>query len=185
MYFGLGSSPFARRYLGNRSFFLFLRVLRCFSSPAYLPYVMDWRMDAWSSSMRVAPFGDPRINGYLLLPEAFRSLSRPSSALSAKASTLRPSCLTFCDLYLSLCLIPWDPAALRMKTRSPSCTSVYRSGSRYMNECFVKCYFAVTSRCLPIFCVFWNYVFSFQGTCWLFQPYRTPICSGSRIGEKT
>ena len=30
---GLGLSPFARRYLGNRFFFLFLRVLRCFSSP--------------------------------------------------------------------------------------------------------------------------------------------------------
>ena len=30
---GLGSSPFARHYLGNRSLFLFLRVLRCFSSP--------------------------------------------------------------------------------------------------------------------------------------------------------
>ena len=35
---GLGSSPFARRYLGNRCFFLFLRVLRCFSSPGYLLY---------------------------------------------------------------------------------------------------------------------------------------------------
>ena len=32
-FFGLGSSLFARRYLGNRFFFLFLRVLRCFSSP--------------------------------------------------------------------------------------------------------------------------------------------------------
>ena len=30
---GLGSFPFARRYSGNRCFFLFLRVLRCFSSP--------------------------------------------------------------------------------------------------------------------------------------------------------
>ena len=30
---GLGSSPFARRYWGNRCYFLFLRVLRCFSSP--------------------------------------------------------------------------------------------------------------------------------------------------------
>src|SRR5690554_896721 len=30
---GLGSSRFARRYWGNRFFFLFLRVLRCFSSP--------------------------------------------------------------------------------------------------------------------------------------------------------
>ena len=40
--------------------------------------------------MQVAPFGDPRISGYLLLAAAFRSLSRLSSALSAKASALRP-----------------------------------------------------------------------------------------------
>ena len=39
---------------------------------------------------RVSPFRYLRINGYVLLPEAFRSLSRLSSALSAKASTLRP-----------------------------------------------------------------------------------------------
>jgi hypothetical protein len=31
--FGLSCFPFARRYLGNRGFFLFLGVLRCFSSP--------------------------------------------------------------------------------------------------------------------------------------------------------
>ena len=35
-FLGLGSFPFARRYLGNRCFFLFLRVLRCFSSPGSL-----------------------------------------------------------------------------------------------------------------------------------------------------
>ena len=86
---GLGSFRFARRYSGNRCFFLFLRLLRCFSSPGSLPYVMDWRMDTWSLSRWVSPFGYLRINGYLLLPAAFRSLSRPSSALSAKASTLR------------------------------------------------------------------------------------------------
>ena len=39
--------------------------------------------------MGVSLFRDPRIFGYLLLPAAFRSLSRLSSALSAKASTLR------------------------------------------------------------------------------------------------
>ena len=39
---GLGSSPFARRYLGNRCFFLFLRVLRCFSSPGYLLYTYEF-----------------------------------------------------------------------------------------------------------------------------------------------
>ena len=85
---GLGSFHFARRYFGNRFFFLFLRLLRCFSSPGSLPYVMYWRMDDWSLSSRVSPFRNPRINGYLLLPVAYRSLSRLSSALSAKASTL-------------------------------------------------------------------------------------------------
>ena len=39
---------------------------------------------------RVSPFRYPWITGYLLLPMAFRSLSRLSSALSAKASSLRP-----------------------------------------------------------------------------------------------
>ena len=40
-------------------------------------------------SGRVPPFGYPWITAYLRLPMAFRSLSRPSSAISALASTLR------------------------------------------------------------------------------------------------
>ena len=48
-------------------------------------------MDDRSLSCRVSPFRHPRIMGYLLLPAAFRSLSRLSSALSAKASALCPS----------------------------------------------------------------------------------------------
>ena len=32
----MASSPFARRYLENRCFFLFLELLRCFSSPRFL-----------------------------------------------------------------------------------------------------------------------------------------------------
>ena len=94
---GLGSFPFARRYLGNRCFFLFLRLLRCFSSPGSPPYVMDWRMDDTSSSYRVSPFRHLRIKDYLHLPAAFRSLSRLSSALSAKASTLCSSLLNLFD----------------------------------------------------------------------------------------
>ena len=88
--FSLGSFPFARRYSGNRCFFLFLRVLRCFSSPGSLHTPMDSVHDDRSSSCRVPPFRHPRLNGYLLLPAAFRSLSRLSSALSAKASALCP-----------------------------------------------------------------------------------------------
>ena len=90
---GLGSAGFARRYFRHRCFFLFLRLLRCFSSPGSPPYVMDWRTDTRGLLVWVSPFRDLRINGYLLLPAAFRSLSRLSSALSAKASTLRSSSL--------------------------------------------------------------------------------------------
>ena len=38
---------------------------------------------------RVAPFGNLRINAYVPLPVAYRSLSRPSSAPDAKAFPLR------------------------------------------------------------------------------------------------
>ena len=41
-------------------------------------------------SCRVSPFGHPRINARLTAPQAYRSLPRPSSAPSAKASTMRP-----------------------------------------------------------------------------------------------
>ena len=41
----------------------------------------------------VAPFGNLRINACLQLPGAYRCLSRPSSAPSAKASTVRPCSL--------------------------------------------------------------------------------------------
>ena len=98
---GLGSFAFARRYSQNRCFFLFLRLLRCFSSPGSLPYVMDWRMDTYSLCTWVSPFRYLRIKAYLQLPEAFRSLSRLSSALSAKASTLRSFLL---DLFRCIAL---------------------------------------------------------------------------------
>ena len=86
---GLGSFGFARRYSQNRVFFLLLRLLRCFSSPGSLHNTMDSCYGDGSLFRRVSPFRHPWIIGYLLLPMAFRSLSRLSSALSAKASTLR------------------------------------------------------------------------------------------------
>ena len=39
--YGLGSSNFARHYFQNRLFFLFLRVMRCFSSPGSLRTTID------------------------------------------------------------------------------------------------------------------------------------------------
>jgi hypothetical protein len=46
--------------------------------------------DDGSLCRRVAPFGNQRINARVQLPVAYRSLPRPSSSLSAKASTMRP-----------------------------------------------------------------------------------------------
>ena len=52
---------------------------------------------------RIAPFGYLRINMYLPFPAAFRSLSRPSSAPSAKAFALRPFSLDLLRvLFLSI-----------------------------------------------------------------------------------
>ena len=44
-------------------------------------------------SVWVSPFRNPRINAHVQLPAAFRSLSRLSSAPSARASALRPTML--------------------------------------------------------------------------------------------
>ena len=86
---GLGSFHFARRYFGNHGCFLFLRLLRCFSSPGSLRMPMNSVYGDGGFLRRVSPFRNLRVIGYLLLAAAYRSLSRLSSALSAKASTLR------------------------------------------------------------------------------------------------
>ena len=85
---GLGSFHFARRYSENRVFFLFLRLLRCFSSPGALRNTMYSCYGDGASLHRVSPFGCLRLNACLRLPVAFRSLPRPSSAVGARASTL-------------------------------------------------------------------------------------------------
>ena len=74
-----------------REYSLFLPLLRCFSSRTYLTQAylvqpgVTGHYPGW-----VSPFGHPRINACSLLPEAFRCLPRPSSALGAKASTSCP-----------------------------------------------------------------------------------------------
>ena len=52
---------------------------------------------------RVSTFGDLRVNGYLLLTAAYRSLSRPSSAPSAKASALCPCLLDLSLVFFAHC----------------------------------------------------------------------------------
>ena len=61
---------------GIISYFLFLEVLRCFSSLRLPLYLCT---DNYPSGNWVVPFGNPGIKGHLHLPQAYRSLSRPSS----------------------------------------------------------------------------------------------------------
>ena len=80
---------------------------------------------------RVPPFGNLRIKAYLQLPEAYRSLSRPSSAISAMASTLRSCSL---DLASSRQLLL--PKTLE---------------SSNQQRLFVVCFFPVQfSRCVEV-----------------------------------
>ena len=85
---GLASSAFARHYLRNLGWFLFLSLLRCFSSGGSLRSTMDSLNDTWFFIMWVSPFGNLRVSAYLQLTAAYRSLSRPSSAPNAKAFPL-------------------------------------------------------------------------------------------------
>ena len=128
---GLGSYDFARRYFRNRCFFLFLRLLRCFSSAGSLRMTMDSSYGTWCLTMWVSPFGYLRIYGYLLLPAAFRSLSRPSSAPSARASALRPFCLT------------------APHTHSVACAGFFRN-FRFSLVLYLFGYLSVSSMSLPI-----------------------------------
>ena len=91
---GLGYSLFARHYSGSRGFFPFLRLLRCFSSPAchFSPYVFR-REHARITTRRFPHSEIPGSKVGQHLTRAYRSRPRPSSALGAKASTVCPSSL--------------------------------------------------------------------------------------------
>ena len=75
---GLGSSPFARHYWGNHCLFSFPAGTKMFQFPAL---ALTLSVSDRPSDGRVVPFGNLQIKGYLHLPEAYRSLSRPSSPL--------------------------------------------------------------------------------------------------------
>lgn len=95
----MASSHFARRYFGNRCFFLFLHLLRCFSSVGSLPITYEFSNGYLISLLSEFPHSEIYdYCGCLLLIIAFRSLPRPSSALITKAFTL-------CSLFLNLLFV--------------------------------------------------------------------------------
>ena len=75
---GLAFSAFARHYLRNHGCFLFLWVLRCFTSPRslLLPYVFRQRSpDITPVSFEVSLFGDPRIEARLPAPRGLSQVT--------------------------------------------------------------------------------------------------------------
>ena len=85
---GLGCSASARRYSRNHCCFLFLRLLRCFSSAGSPP---GMRRDIPRGMG--CPIRTPADQPPLRVPADFRSLARPSSPRGAQASPVRPSLL--------------------------------------------------------------------------------------------
>ena len=80
---GLGSSAFARRYSRNHCYFLFLRVLRCFSSPRWLRL----------RRCRVAPAGSPiRTSADLFAFADPRGFSQLVTSFFASGSLRHPPC---------------------------------------------------------------------------------------------
>ena len=66
---------------------IFLRILRCFTSPRFAHPVLCIQTGATPyDRCQVSPFGNLRIKACVPLPEAYRSLLRPSSPDDAKAS---------------------------------------------------------------------------------------------------
>src|SRR6267143_2839532 len=79
---------------------------------------------------RVAPFGNPGITACLQLPQAYRSLPRPSSPPCAKASTVRPYAL---DL-IALGVIPQHHTHHTSVVKERTTLSVIRHPSSVTTE---------------------------------------------------
>ena len=88
--FGLDFSLFARCYWGNPVWFLFLPLLRCFSSGGSRS--LRSAAGPRRSPQQEVPLRDPRIYDCVRLPGAFRSLPRPSSAFKPSHSPDGVSC---------------------------------------------------------------------------------------------
>ena len=84
---GLGCSPFARHYWGNHCCFLFLRVLRCFSSPRWPPSRMTGCPIRKSADQRLCapPRGFSQLAASFIASESLGIRRAPFLTFSAAA----------------------------------------------------------------------------------------------------
>jgi hypothetical protein len=92
---GLASSDFARHYSRNHFCFLFLPVLRCFTSRRSLhtPYFIQVQVTRHNSCW-VSPFGHPRINARLPTPQGISQA--PTSFIGSRCQGIHHAPLPTC-----------------------------------------------------------------------------------------
>ena len=95
-----GLLPFRSPLLGESLLISVPGLLRWFTSPSVTSAAYFIQLSGFQFCWRVTPFGYLRVNGYVLLPAAFRSLSRPSSSYGSIGIRHRPV------FHLTILLIP-------------------------------------------------------------------------------
>ena len=110
--------------------FLFLRILRCFTSPRVALSRLCIHLEVTPNyRCRVSPFGHLRIKACMPLPEAYRSLLRPSSPDDAKASIICCNWFMqthnilgvyFTHLHFSFCLYELSKNEIYLQQSKPS-----------------------------------------------------------------
>ena len=115
---GLGSSAFARHYLRNHYYFLFLRVMRCFSSPRSPPLRIP-------TCVGGLPHSDIRGSmGICPSPRLFAAYHVLLRLREPQASPMRPSSFSF---YFRLCArrsLRFDSSLVTLASDSICCQIV-------------------------------------------------------------
>ena len=127
---GLGSCAFARHYLRNHCYFLFLRVLRCFSSPGSPTGIL--RCDG------IAPAGFPHSDirgsqGICPSPRLFAACHVLRRLREPQASPMRPFCLSLMSFAFRPSLVSRIPDR-GARTRSLFYTLYSVSSLRYQDS---------------------------------------------------
>ena len=124
---GLGCLGFARHYFRDRYYFLFLRLLRCFSSTGCHP-----AQSAGYTGINQYGFAHSETPGSKLFwqfPGEYRSQSRPSSTCSAKVSSMcRNNLIILFRFYPSYAIRLWRTMTRHHgRTRIFSCIKFSRN----------------------------------------------------------
>lgn len=178
---------FARHYLRNLGWFLFLRVLRWFSSPGSLLQSYVFRLGY--TLLCGFPHSDIAVSMlFCQLHHAFRRLTRPSSPIIAKASTW---CTYSLDSIIWSTLLTWEvrrwlATFLKVSTliKLTACCVwflpfVFRNHSIQSSPkyCLIG-FFSWEERCFLLmeFIKVATLMFSNQSTLSLFVDFGFPIC---------